>query len=134
MRTMLILIAMALLIIPVISQSTQISGNYGETWLAQSGNKNVVEQQSPNQGLWSWGAIPKGRSLSNGKLMPESPGILIYPAFPTSTTPIVINATTPSEAINGSNSSQISNPYISEDPWVIAQTADQPVFFRTLPY
>jgi hypothetical protein len=131
MRTMLIMLAMALLIIPAISQPTQISGNYGETWLAQSGNKNVVEQSS---GLWSWGTIPKGQTLSNGKLTQQGPGILIYPAFPTSTTPIVINATTPSEAINGSNSSQISNPYISEDPWVIAQTSDQPVFFRQLPY
>ncbi len=134
MRTIWIMLVVALLIVPAFSQFTQISGNYGETWLAESGNKNVIEQQPPNQGLWSWGAIPKGRSLSNGKLMPAAPGTLIYPAFPSSETPLVINATTPSEAVTGNNSSQLSNPYISEDPWVIAQTSDRPVLFRSLAY
>ncbi len=72
MRTMLIIIAMALLTIPAISQSTQISGSYGETWLAESGNKNVIEQQqSPNQGLWSWGTIPKWQVDATTTRLPD---------------------------------------------------------------
>jgi hypothetical protein len=134
MKTILIMIAVALLVIPAVSEYTQISGSYGETWLAESGNKDVIEQQPSNQGLWSWGAIPKGRSLSNGKLMPAVPGTLIYPAFPSSDNPIVINGITASQAMSGNNSTQLSDPYISEDPWFVAQTSDRPVFYRDLPY
>ncbi len=134
MRPMLIMFVMALLIVPAVSEFTQISGSYGETWLAESGNKNVIKQQSPNQGLWSWGTIPKGQILSNGKLTQLGPATLIYPAFPTSTTPIIYNATTPQEAIRGLNASDLNNPMISEDPWVMAQTSDRPVLFRDLPY
>jgi hypothetical protein len=134
MKTILIIIAVALLVIPAVSEYTQISGSYGKTWLAESGNKNVIEQQPSNQGLWSWGAIPKGRSLSNGKLMPAVPGTLIFPAFPSSDDPIVINGITPSKAMSGNNSTQLTDPYLSEDPWFIAQTSDRPVFYRDLPY
>ncbi len=131
MKTLLILLVMALLIIPVISQPTPVGGTFGENWLTQYGNKNVVKQSS---GLWSWGVIPKGQMLSNGKLTELGPATLIYPAFPTSTTPVIYNATTPEEAIRGLNASQIGNPMISEDPWVVAQTSDRPVLFRNLPY
>jgi hypothetical protein len=133
MKTILIMLAVALLIVPAFSQYTQISGSFGKTWLAESGNKNVVAQEEP-QGLWSWGAGPKGRAVSNGKLMPAMPGVLIYPAFPDSDVPIVINGTTPSRALTESNSSAISDPYIAADPWFVAQTSNRPVFFRSLPY
>jgi hypothetical protein len=131
MRTLSIMVVMALLIVPAISQPTWVGGNFGDTWLAQYGNKNVVKQSS---GLWSWGTIPKGQMLSNGKLTELSPGTVFFPAFLTNTTPIILNAMTPGEAIRRSNLSQISNPYLTEDPWFVAQTADQPVFFRQLPY
>lgn len=134
MKTILTMIAVALLVVPAVSEYTQISGSYGKTWLAESGNKNVIEQQPPNQGLWSWGAIPKGRTVSNGKLMAAVPGTLIYPAFPSSDDPIVINGITPSEAMSGNNSTQLSDPYLLEDPWFVAQTSDRPVFYRDLPY
>lgn len=133
MRTLFIILVMALLIIPAISQPLQVGGNFGETWLAQYGDKTVVKRSS-GPGLWSWGVIPKGQMLSNGKLTELGPATLIYPAFPTSTTPIIYNATTPEEAIRGLNASQIGNPLISEDPWVVAQTSDRPVLFRNLPY
>ncbi len=131
MRTLWILLVIALLTLPAISQPTPVGGTFGENWLVQYGNKNVVKQSS---GLWSWGVIPKGQMLSNGKLTELGPATLIYPAFPTSTTPIIYNATSPSEMIRSLNASQISNPLISEDPWVVAQTSDRPVLFRNLPY
>ncbi len=131
MKILLILLVMALLIIPAISQPTPVGGTFGENWLTQYGNKNVVKQST---GLWGWGTIPKGQILSNGKLTELGPATLIYPAFPTNTTPIIYNATTPQEAIRGLNASNLDNPMISEDPWVMAQTSDRPVLFRDLPY
>jgi len=133
MRTLLILLVMALLIIPAISQPLQVGGTFGKTWLAQYGDREVVKQSS-GPGLWSWGTIPKGQILYNGRLTELGPATVIYPAFPTSTTPIILNALTPGEAIRRSNLTQISNPFIMEDPWFIAQTTGQPVFYRTLPY
>ncbi len=131
MRTLLIMFIMALLIFPAISQSTWVGGNFGDSWLEQYGNKNVVKQSS---GLWSWGTIPKGQILSNGKLTELNPGTVFFPAFPTNMTPVFVNAMDPGEAISRSNLSQISNPYLAEDPWAVAQMTDQPVFFRQLPY
>ncbi len=133
MRTILIILVAALLTVPAISQTTQVSGDFGKAWINQSGTNKAADQTS-NPGLWSWGATPKGRTLSNGKLMPETPGMVIYPAFPTNTIPIIINATTASEAVSGNNSSQVNNPYISDDPWYIAQSSDRPVFFGIRPY
>ncbi len=133
MRTLLILLLIVLLAIPAISQPLQVGGTFGKTWLTQYGDRGVVKQSS-GPGLWSWGTIPKGQILSNGRLTELGPATLIYPAFPISTTPIILNATTPGEAIRRSNLTQIDNPFITEDPWFIAQTTGQPVFFRTLPY
>ncbi len=133
MRTLLIMLVVGLLIIPAISQPLQVGGNFGKSWLAQYGDRDVVRQPS-GPGLWSWGVIPKGQILSRGKLTEMGSGMVIYPAFPTSSIPLIINATTPGEAIRRSNLSQIDNPYITEDPWFIAQTSGQPVFYRTLPY
>ncbi len=130
MRVQLIALAIVLLIVPVISEYTQISGTYGEYWLSQSGNKHEFKQA---QGLWSWGAVPKGHTLTNGKLVEDEGGMLISPAFPTSATPIVINATTPGRGINMSNQSSI-NPAQFDDPWTVAQTNDRPVLFRRSAY
>lgn len=131
MRVQLIMIVMVFLIVPAISQYTQVGGSFGITWLNQTGNLPPASQTT---GLWSWGTIPKGQMLSNGKLTEVGGGMLIYPAFPASETPIVLNATTPGREFNQSNLSQISNPLLLEDPWTVAQTNDRPVFFRTLPY
>jgi hypothetical protein len=131
MRKLLVALAMALLVIPAISQPTPVGGTFGETWLTNYGNRNVIPQANS---LWDWGTIPKGQILSNGRLTELGPAELIYPAFPSSTTPIIINATTPGESIRSLNASQINNPYLVEDPWFVAQTTGQPVLFRQLPY
>ncbi len=69
MRTLLIMLVVGLLIIPAISQPLQVGGNFGRTWLAQYGDRNVVRQPY-GPGLWSWGTIPLGELLlPNGRLM-----------------------------------------------------------------
>lgn len=130
MRVSLIVLVMVFLMLPAIAEYTQVGGSFGITWLNQTGN---LQQFSQPAGLWSWGVIPKGQMLSNGKLTEIGGGMLIYPAFPTSTTPIILNATTPGRELNQSNISQI-NPLTLEDPWTVAQTNDRPVLFRTTPY
>ncbi len=134
MRVQLTMVLVIVLLIgPAISQYTQVGGSYGMNWLNQTGSLRPASQAA---GLWSWGNIPKGETLSNGKLSETNGGLLIYPAFPASANeaPIVLNATTPGREIGGNNSSQISNPYLLEDPWTVAQTTNRPVLFGVNPY
>ncbi len=131
MRYQIIVLTLALLIIPVLSQPTNVGGTYGESWITNNGNKNVVPTEA---GLWNWGNIPKGQMLSNGHLTQAGPGYLIYPNLPTEgVTPIVVNATAPA-GLASLNATQLNNPYLTEDPWYIAQSTEQPVLFRNLPY
>lgn len=130
MRVQLIALVMVFLIVPAISQYTQVGGSYGTDWLNQFGNKHEVKEA---KGLWNWGAIPKGHTYSGGKLTEDSGGLLIYPAFPSSAAPIVLNATVPGRGLNATNQSML-NPYIYEDPWTVAQMSDRPVLFRVNPY
>jgi hypothetical protein len=118
MRYQIIVLVLALLIIPVLCQPTNVGGTYGESWITNNGNKNVVPEAT---GLWNWGNIPKGQMLSNGHLTQSGPGFLIYPTLPT-------EGTTPM------NATQLNNPYLTADPWYIAQSTEQPVLFRNLPY
>ena len=131
MRIILITLIIILLITPAISQPTPVGGSYGEAWLTKNGNKNVVPQATS---LWDWGTIPKGQLLSHGTLTPMGDIQLIYPAFPTTETPIMINLTTPTAAISNLSTVNLSTPYLSDDPWFVAQTTGQPVVARTVPY
>ncbi len=127
MRYQVIVLALALLIVPVMSQPTDVGGTYGESWITNSGNKNVVSTEA---GLWNWGNLPKGQMLSNGQLTRVGPGMLIYPTLPTEgITPIIVNATAPA-GLATLNATQLDNPYLTQDPWYIAQSTEQPVLFR----
>jgi len=131
MRKKIAMLVLALLVIPVVSQPTPVGGTFGETWLTNYGNKNVIDQA---KSLWDWGTIPKGQILSNGKLVQLGPAELIFPAFPESSTVLILNATTPEETIQSLNASQLYNPVLFDDPWFIAQTTGQAVLFRQLSY
>ena len=131
MRALLIVLAFALLMVPCLCQSQQVGGDFGKSWIENYGNKNVVKEAPA--GLWTFGGIPKGNVLSNGKLIQLGPAELIFPAFPETTTPIIMNATTPQNMI-GANASEINPMYLNQDPWFIAQTTGAPVLFRQLAY
>lgn len=132
MRCQIIVLVIALLVIPAFSQPLQISGGYGKQWLINTGSSYQFPKAT---GMWDWGAVPKGKELSNGKLTQTGPGLLIYPAFPgINAAPIVLNATVPGAGLNASNQSMLRNPYIFDDPWTAAQMSDRPVLFRASPY
>lgn len=128
---LLIVLVAGTMLLPSFGHPTAVGGDYGRTWLTNYGNKNIIPQST---GLWDWGIIPKGHVLSNGRLTELGSVTLIYPAFPTSANPIVLNETTPIQAITSFNATQLNNPALWEDPWTIAQINGRPVLYRTLPY
>jgi hypothetical protein len=130
MRTLFIVLVIALSMIPVITQAIEVGGDYGKTWIADNGGNNAIPQTT---GLWDWGLIPKGQMLVNGKLQLAGPGFLINPTE--GATPIILNEATLQSMAASLNASQLSNNNtMVNDPWYIAASTEQPVLLRTLPY
>jgi hypothetical protein len=148
MKISVVLLCIALLIIPSLSQPTFVGGTYGTSWLAANGNRNVVPNATvapnatvvPNAtGLWSWGGIPLGNILLNGKLVStggSGNSELIYPAFVTNPTPLIGNASlnAPQYGPRGLTLAQLSSSYLYEDPWALAQSTGQPILIQNPPY
>ncbi len=130
MRIILMVLLTALLMVPALSQPVNVGGEFGKSWLQNSGNKNVVSQSS---GLWDWGNMPKGQMLVNGKMVQAGPGYLINPN--SGLTPIVLDDVTPGETVRKMNLSQLNNnTNLLEDPWYVAASTEHPVLVRTGPY
>lgn len=131
----LVFLCIALLIIPSLSQPVNVGGNYGRSWLNNSGNKNIIPSSS---GLWDWGQTPSGYILMNGKLVStgESGSTLIYPAFVTNSTPLIGNASlnAPNYGPRGLTLAQLASSYMYEDPWAVAQSTGQPILIQNRPY
>jgi len=131
----LVLLCIALLIIPSLSQPVNVGGNYGRSWLNSSGNKNIIPSSS---GLWDWGQTPSGYILMNGKLVStgETGSTLIYPAFVTNSTPLIGNASlnAPNYGPRGLTLAQLASSYMYEDPWAVAQSTGQPILIQNSPY
>ena len=132
---MLVLLCIALLIIPSLSQPVIVGGNYGRIWLNNSGNRNIIPSSS---GLWDWGQTPSGYILMNGKLVStgESGSTLIYPAFVTNSTPLIGNASLNAHNYGprGLTLAQLASSYMYEDPWAVAQSTGQPILIQNSPY
>jgi hypothetical protein len=115
-------------------QPVSIGGTYGRSWLEKYGNRDIVPNST---GLWDWGHIPLGNILQNGKLMSigdtGNPTVLFYPAFPTSTTPILQNRTLMTSDYSGLSVADLSSPYLSMDPWTAAQIIGQPILYQNNP-
>jgi hypothetical protein len=135
MKLSLILLCVALLIIPSVSQPVNVGGTYGRSWLNNSGNKNVIPSSS---GLWDWGETPLGYILMNGKLVStgESGSTLIYPAFVTNSTLLIGNASlnAPQYGPRHLTLAQLASSYMYEDPWAVAQSTGQPILIQNPPY
>ena len=134
MKVSLVLLCIALLLIPSLSQAVNVGGTYGRNWLDNSGNKEIVPNSS---GLWDWGETPIGHLLIKGKLasIPDTGSTLIYPAFVTNSTPIIANATlnAPEYDPRHLTEAQLSSPYLMEDPWAVAQETGQPILIQNQP-
>ena len=90
----------------------------------------------PNStGLWDWGSIPLGNILMKGKLMSignSGDTVLILPAFPTNTTPILQNRPLMTSDYSGLSIADLSSPYLLEDPWAVPQTIGQPILYHSI--
>ena len=136
MKISLVLLCIALLIIPSLSQPVNVGGTYGQNWLNNSGSKKPIPNSS--SGLWDWGVTPVGHMLVNGKLVSLGDGnsVLITPAFVTNPTPIIGNASLNAPEYNPRHltEAQLSSPYMLEDPWAVAQETGQPILIQNPPY
>ena len=132
MKVLLMVLGIALLVSLSISQPLSIGGTYGKSWLENYGSKDIVPNST---GLWDWGSIPLGNILMNGKLMSignYGDTVLILPAFPTNTTPILQNRPLMTSEYSGLSIADLSSPYISEDPWSVSQTIGQPILYHSI--
>lgn len=137
MKRLLVSLCIALLIFTSLSQAVDVGGSYGQNWLNNSGNKNVLSATSSSSGLWGWGNTPVGHLLMNGKLIStgDAGSTLVYPAFVTNSTPVIGNATlnAPQYDPRHLNQAQLSSPYLLEDPWTVAQETGQPILLQNQP-
>ncbi len=72
MRTLFIVLVIALSIMPAITQAIEVGGSYGKTWIADNGGNNAIAQAT---GLWDWGLIPKGQMLVKANCSLQALGI-----------------------------------------------------------
>jgi hypothetical protein len=133
MKVLIIALVIALLASLSIGQPISIGGTYGKSWLEGYGSKNIVPNST---GLWDWGHIPLGKILlKDGKLMSigdSGDTVLIVPAFPTNTTPILQNRALMTSDYSGLSVADLSSPYLMEDPWAVSQTMGQPVLYHSI--
>jgi hypothetical protein len=135
MKILLTALIIALLAVPLVSQAVDVGGNFGASWLASNGNKGIIPNAT---GLWSWGQIPLGNILKDGKLVStgnSGDSVLIYPAFSNGDmNPIIGNKSlnAPQYSPRGLKASDVASPYLSADPWVAAQTIGQPILSQTM--
>jgi hypothetical protein len=154
MRILLTALLIALLAVPLLSQAVDVGGSFGSNWIATTGNKEIFPPNST--GLWSWGQIPLGNTLQGGNLVSTGDSgdtRLVYPAFaegqggsilaglmsatnvapgqlPVLGSGYYIDNKTLNVAQSGPrglNAQQIASPYLSEDPWALAQEIGQPI-------
>jgi hypothetical protein len=136
MRILLTTLLIALLAVPLLSQAVDVGGSFGQNWIATSGNKNIYSNAT---GLWSWGQIPLGNIMQNGKLVStgdQGTTELIYPAFPEGAQNLIIgnkSINAPQNGPRGLTQTQLNSPYLQEDPWVLAQSINQPILIQPFP-
>ena len=136
MRILLTTLLIALLAVPLLSQAVDVGGSFGQNWIATSGNKNIYSNAT---GLWSWGMIPLGNIMQNGQLVStgdQGTTELIYPAFPEGVQNLIVgnkSINAPQNGPRGLTQTQLNSPYLQEDPWVLAQSINQPILIQPFP-
>ena len=159
MRILLTTLLIALIAVPLLSQAVDVGGSFGTNWIATTGNKDIYSTNAT--GLWSWGQIPLGNTIQGGKLVStgdQGDTRLVYPAFaegqgtsilaglmsapnveagklpPLGSGYYIDNRTlnVAQTGPRGLNSQQIASPYLSEDPWALAQEIGQPILTHSV--
>ncbi len=100
-----------------------VGGEFGKSWinnfLAQSG---PPVQTTNNTSLWTWGDMPVGKTLVNGKLVPidDNGTVTIRARDWMGETPLGVPV-----YLNSSYNTRVQAPlsdmYLSDDPWIRAQ-------------
>jgi hypothetical protein len=159
MRILLTTLLIALLAVPLLSQAVDVGGSFGSNWIATTGNKEIFQTNAT--GLWSWGQIPLGNTLSGGKLVSTGDSgdtRLIFPAFPEGQSATTLDSLMTASNVaagqlpalgsgyyidnrtlnvaqygpRGLNAQQLASPYLSEDPWATAQQIGQPILTHSV--
>ena len=109
----------------------QLTGTSGKDILKQIASTKITTQptNASSAGLWSWGSVPYGNIISNGKLVStgdDGSTILVYPAFPINDTPIY-RLTDP--MTSKYVASDLQDPDYNRDSWAMAQATNQPVLY-----
>lgn len=159
MRILLTTLLIALLAVPLLSQAVDVGGSFGTNWILTSGNKDIYNTNAT--GLWSWGQIPLGNTIQGGKLVSTGNSgdtRLVYPAFAEGQGTSILDSLMSASNVargqlpplgsgyyidnrtlnaaqygpRGLNAQQISSPYLSEDPWALAQEIGQPILTHSV--
>ena len=109
----------------------QLTGTGGKDILTQITSTKITTQpnNASSADLWSWGSVPYGNIISNGKLVStgdDGSTILVYPAFPINDTPIY-RLTDP--MTSKYVASDLQDPDYNRDSWAMAQATNQPVLY-----
>ena len=109
----------------------QHTGTGGKDILTQITSTKITTQpnNASSADLWSWGSVPYGNIISNGKLVStgdDGSTILAYPAFPINDTPIyrLNNPMTSKYA-----ASDLQDPDYNLDSWTMAQLNNQSLLY-----
>jgi hypothetical protein len=111
----------------------QLTGTSGKDILTQIASTKITTQltnaSSAGAGLWSWGSVPYGNIVSDGKLVStgdDGNTLLVYPAFPINDTPIYrLSDPMTSKYV----ASDLNDPDYNRDSWAMAQATNQPVLY-----
>ena len=109
----------------------QLTGTSGKDILTTISSTKITTQltNASSADLWSWGSVPYGNIISNGKLVltgDDGSTILVYPAFPINATP---NFQLSNPMVSKYAASDLQNPDLNEDYWAMAQLGNQSVLY-----
>ena len=109
----------------------QLTGTSVKDILTQIASTKITTQptNASSAGLWSWGSVPYGNIISDGKLVStgdDGSTILVYPAFPINDTPIYrLSDPMTSKYV----ASDLKDPDYNLESWAMAQATNQPVLY-----
>ncbi len=100
-----------------------VGGEFGKAWinnfLAQSG---PPVQTTNNTSLWTWGDLPVGKTLVNGRLVPtDRNGTVTIRARDWMGDALIVAPVYLNSSYNTGIQAPLSDMYLSDDPWIRAQ-------------
>ncbi len=100
-----------------------VGGEFGKAWI-----NNFLAQSSPpvqttnNTSLWTWGDMPVGKTLVNGRLVPtDSNGTVTVRARDWMGDTLLVAPVYLNGSYNTGIQAPLSDMYLSDDPWIRAQ-------------